>query len=276
MPESNQNNQQNENQNNQANEKESVTAAAAEAAAAAAAGTDGSKDGASKDGKGKDSLLDKDENNESTGVKKDDSKKLDLLAGKYKNVDELVKGYSDLTKKLTESGKLAPDNYDLKLPAGLQVEKDDPLLKTFSDVAKKYNLPNDAFNEFVKLKLEADAVNVPDPAAEMEKLGKNGKELVGGISKFYSSKLTAAEFDQVKGIAVTAEGVKLLDKLRKLGGNTQPPKGGDGDSKGGATPEEAETALAKAREAEQKGAPDAAALRKEAVRMFNEAYPEKG
>lgn len=251
-------------------------------------GDDGSSEGAGDGGEGKAASS---ENNNSLLGKKDEEgdnpdskgttdkkKEVKLFANKFKTTEDLEAGYKELTKKLTESGKIAPEKYELSLPEGLQLADadNDPLLKSFSEVAKKHNLNNDAYNDLIALKLQADAESVPNFENEMAKLGDNAQQLVSGLDNYLKSNLSADEYNVALNVATTAEGVLLLDKLRKMGESTKLPGDNVDKQAARATPEQAEEALAKAREAEKKDAssPEAIRLRKEAQRLFKEAYPE--
>lgn len=230
-----------------------------------------------KDKKAKGSLIDDDSDDADESVsskKKKNDDKVDLLAGKYKTQEELVAGYNELTKKLREQGKLAPEKYEIKLSEGFSVEKDDPMVAKFSEIAKKHNLSNDAYNAIIEFKLAYDAENMPDYEAEKKALGPKADELLNGVSSFFRSKLNADDFAFATTIATTARGVKWLDNVRKLLGSTKLPAGSSGQP-AKVTLQEAEEALAKAVKAEKEGSADAPRLRKEAERKFEQVYPEE-
>lgn len=199
-----------------------------------------------------------------------------LLAGKFKNAEELETGYKELTKKLTESGKIAPDKYELALPEGLALADadNDPLLKSFDEVAKKHNLTNAAFNDLIALKLKADLESAPNYEAEVEKLGPKGMETLKGLSSFLSANLSKEEYIIAERMCATAEGVKVLDKLRGLTVNSTVPGAMGGDNSGKPSKEAAEEKLAKANKALAAGLPEGPRLRKEAEAMFAEIYQD--
>jgi len=199
--------------------------------------------------------------------------KVDLLANKFNNVDALEEGYLNLVSKMRNEGKLAPEAYELALPEGFEVAEDDPLVSEFSELAKKHNLSNDAYNDIIKMKLEADSQVTVDPASEMEKLGENAQELISGLDSFYKSKLNAEEYAQVQALATTADSIKALDAIRKSVQNVSVPTT-PAQPKSTVTEQDAQVALAKAMEAERNNAPEAPALRKKASAMFKAVYPD--
>lgn len=195
-----------------------------------------------------------------------------LLADKYKTVEELEKGYKEAIKTLTEKGKVAPESYELAEDLGFDPE--DPMLGEFSEVAKKHNLSNEAYNDLVKFKAEMDAKMAPNPEAELEKLGPNANELIQGVSKFYQSKLSAEQYESVKAIASTAEGVQILDTLRKSFSETAPVTSRESVTREpSVTQDQAEAKLAESTRLHQEGKfEEAQIIRQEATRMFEKLY----
>jgi len=205
-------------------------------------------------------------------VAKDEDGEVKLYGDRFKSVDELEKGYVELRKKLGEKGLIAPDKYELS--EGIEVPEDDPLLGKFSEIAKKYNLPNEAYNEIIQMKLEADGEGSINVEQELEKLGPKAAETITAIDSFYKSKLTAESYEAVQQFAVTAENVKALDELRKSFQTTNPPSE-PAKKRSLASKEEADSLLQEANALYKSGKLDeSAVLRKKADAIYQELYPE--
>lgn len=207
----------------------------------------------------------------------DEVQEVQLLANKFKTAEELEKGYIEQQKLLREKGKLAPESYELSLPEGMTVADDDPLLGQFSELAKKHNLSNEAYNEFIAMKLQSDASMATDLDAERAKLGDNADEILANVGNFYRSKLSAEGFAAVQGLAATADGVMALDALRKELQPTQPvsPRATTA-SKPSVTQADAEAQLAKATQLHQAGKiEEAAVARAKATKMFEQLHPAR-
>lgn len=244
-------------------------------AVAAAAAADKAADaaGADKAAKKTDSLLNAADKKTDIKTKADE---VVLLAGKFKTAQEMEQGYKELTKKLVESGKIAPDKYELELPDGLALAdpENDPMLKSFNDVAKKHNLSNEAYNELIALKLASDAEAMPNYEAELEKLGDKGLETLKSLSNFLSANLSKEEYAVAERLCATADGIKVMDKLRSLSVNSKVPGVIGNEGTGKITAEAAEEKLRKANEALAANRPEGPRLRKEAEQAFKELYPE--
>lgn len=235
---------------------------------------DGEGDAGAKAKSSNDDSLLKAGEKKSNVVDKDSDVK--LFAGKFKTPEEMEEGYKALTKKLTESGKIAPEEYEIELPDGLAFAdpENDPELSSFKELAKELNLTNEQFNKLAAFELQRQASNLPDYKAEVEKLGENWEEEVGSLYKYLKANFSEEAVGIFEKVAVTADGVRALQEIQKAAKSVTVP--GDSATKqvAKATPEQAEEALAKAREAEKAGKPEAERLRKEAERKFQEAYPE--
>lgn len=213
---------------------------------------------------------------ESAGVDtKPNEGEVEMFADRFKSIEELEKGYKELRSKIGEQGKIAPDQYEVNLGEGYQIEEGDELLASFSEIAKKHNLTNEAFNELVKFKLDSDMSVSIDPVAEMEALGPKANEMIKGVDLFIKGSVSPESYEVLRDIATTADVVKALNELKNSTKQFNPPAPGQAETaKRGATLEDAEAALAKARAAEQSNDPDAALLRKRASALFKEVYPE--
>jgi hypothetical protein len=138
---------------------------------------------------------------------------------KYKTVEQQAKAYKELEKKLgTFQG--APEKYNLEIEGFTP----DELYNRVSNVAKDLNMSNDGFKKlFNTYKSYNDEINstfnATDKAkqiTEYNKLGVNASEIIKGVKTWADNNFSENELPLLKQIASTADGIKLLEKLRGL------------------------------------------------------------
>lgn len=154
-------------------------------------------------------------------------------AGKFGSVDDLEKGYKELSAKVREKAPTAPEEYELNLGEvesladyktqleGLDLN-DNTLIQAALPAFKKHNISQDAANEIIADVLAADLSEMINPEEELKKLGPEGGELIKELSAF-KAKFPAEEQGFLDQIATTAEGVKFLAKLRDMTGEKAIP-----------------------------------------------------
>jgi len=164
------------------------------------------------------------------GEGKDDGYK---YANKFGSVDELEKGYKELTQKLREKLPEAPEEYKLDLGEiegladfkekldGLDISED-PMFKAALPAFKKHNLSQDAVNDIIADVLKSDIEGAVDKEAELAKLGDDGDKILSEVARF-NAKLPEEEQAFINSIATTAEGVKFAHKLIGLMGEKPVP-----------------------------------------------------
>lgn len=137
-----------------------------------------------------------------------------LKSEKYKTVADQAKAYNELTKKL--GGFVgAPEEYDLEIPdlENVKLSSDDPVLKDFMDFAKESNMSQETFNGIIQKYVGVVSSTIPDPKAEMEKLGLNAKAEIERVATVASNNLTPDEFQQFRGLMTTADNIRMFNKL---------------------------------------------------------------
>jgi hypothetical protein len=158
-------------------------------------------------------------------------------------IDELAKAYKGLRDKMAKGLDKAPekaDDYKVTFDDGINVADDDEVLAKAKIAAKAAGISNEQFgklaNAFMK---ETGGVFLPPTAptdeekaqyrkAEMEKIGPNAPAIVRGISSWINSNKLNGVFDEndvyvCQDIGSTAEGVKFLNKLRAITGESDIP-----------------------------------------------------
>jgi hypothetical protein len=148
----------------------------------------------------------------------------------------------------TEAGGV-PDVYALNLPEDLtgrvEVSPDHPLYAPASDWARKWNLPQAAFDELVAIQAGHEAGSGIDQGAERTKLieafseggrlspaqaqakaDEIGRWAVGLLSG--EARRNPAILGELIGLTATADGVALLRALKSRVGEARPPRAGQG------------------------------------------------
>lgn len=148
--------------------------------------------------------------------------------------DKLTNSYNELekahTKKkddiraeiLKERAESAPESYEFRLPEevtlpeGVEIKDDDPLLLTFNKIAKQQGMTQEEYDEAVTLYINDELERMPDPKAELAKLGEKGQERINQLTAFLNAKLDDKHFETLQGFVTEAEGVEALEALVAL------------------------------------------------------------
>jgi len=144
------------------------------------------------------------------------------------DIEALVKSYNELQKKFSQGGHKAPKDYNVEFLEKESIDiKNDPLVKGYTDWAKKYGITQDAYEDLAKTFMETNADFVQRSQAniveEKKLLGNKAEERIGSVMKFGDtlksrgvlSDQELAEFDNMAG---TALGIKVIEKIRSYYG----------------------------------------------------------
>lgn len=144
------------------------------------------------------------------------------------DIEALVKSYNELQKKFSQGGHKAPKEYSVEFLQDENIDiKNDPLVKGYTDWAKKYGITQDAYEDLAKTFMESNADFVQrsqaDLAEQKKLLGNKAEERIGSVMKFGDtlksrgvlSDQELAEFDSMAG---TALGIKVIEKIRSYYG----------------------------------------------------------
>lgn len=148
--------------------------------------------------------------------------KVDALLERYKDTQTTLRNRTEelreeIRKELTGDG--APEKYELDLPDGTLPEgvrlnlEGDETVESFTRWAKDKGLSQEDFTTMLSLHAKAVASQVPDQQAEMAKLGDKAEQRIQDVARYASRHLDEQEYDQFRGMAVTAEQIKILEKL---------------------------------------------------------------
>ena len=146
------------------------------------------------------------------------------------DIENLVKSYNNLEKKLSEGRPKAPDEYDIT--ALESVDAEDPLLKDYMSWAKDNGVPQEAFMDLAKKFVDMGYQSEQEAKLDMEKekalLGENANEIIksnvnwgrGLVSK---GVLTEEDYAELEVLGGTANGQRLIQKFRQLQGEKEIP-----------------------------------------------------
>jgi len=138
---------------------------------------------------------------------------------------EQAKGYNEIRGKLG-SFTGAPDAYEFVLndqlkENGVELEADNPLITSFTEMAKEAGMSQDMANNLVNLFVEGqyadsganEEAEVARVGEEMKLLGDDAQQRVDNISKWASVHLTPEQVEGLGDATTTAAGVKAVEAL---------------------------------------------------------------
>tara|TARA_R100000808_G_scaffold2103_1_gene8881 strand:+ start:679 stop:1473 length:795 start_codon:yes stop_codon:yes gene_type:complete len=145
--------------------------------------------------------------------------------------EKLAKSFAELEKKFSRGDHKAPKEYDTKF-LGEDIPEDDDMLNNYMDMAKRYGFSQDDFQGLAQQFIDGANQKVMDEqeyvAEQRRLLGKNGVEMVksnftwaeGLINKGIINK---GEFELLDKLGGSADGTRLMRKLRNLSGEQEIP-----------------------------------------------------
>jgi len=165
-----------------------------------------------------------------------------LLAGKYKSVQDLEKGYKESTKYSRDlSSKVkdlesaipkAPDAYEFnfKEVEGLEdveISAEDPDMVAMLPVFKELNLTNEQASKLVQAHLQNMASLAETPDQIKEKLGSNADVITTKLQE-YTNTLPSEDQQIMQSLTDTAAGTDFLYR-HIIGGELSTPGGSQGE-----------------------------------------------
>jgi len=137
----------------------------------------------------------------------------EAILGKFKDVDALKKGYTELEKAYHAK---APKEYavDMIEDDNFKLNREDPIFKEFTTAAKAANLTQaqaEAMLGVYKKDILSKTLNAQD---EIKKLGADGQEQVNTVRNFLSNNLSKQNFDAFAPLISNASFVRAIQELR--------------------------------------------------------------
>ena len=145
--------------------------------------------------------------------------------------EKLAKSFAELEKKFSRGDHKAPKEYDTKF-LGEESPEDDEMLNSYLSIAKQYGFSQDDFEGLAKQFIDGANQKVMDEkeyvAEQRRLLGKNGVEMVKSNMEWaqgLQSKnlINNTEFEMLDKLGGSADGTRLLRKLRNLSGEQEIP-----------------------------------------------------
>ena len=183
------------------------------------------------------------------------------------NIENMAKSLNSLEKKL---GETAPSSYDI---SELAVDPEDPVVKTFLEFGKEKQLSQKSVTGLINKVLELtggmEQEAELDVQKEKEKIGPNAPEIIQSNIRWNEKLLkdgifTQEDYNEIEMLGGTAEGIRVIQKLRGMIGEQEIPT----ISIPGSRPDKAEL---QAMVADPKYATDPV-YRKKVEKAFQEAY----
>ncbi len=141
------------------------------------------------------------------------------------NNDAVLESYNQLSSKFGAFTG-APESYEFSLSEdltsnGVELSGDDPLIASFSELAKESNMSGEMANKLVNMFVEsqyADSIASGEAetarvAEEMGKLGDNAQQRVSNIENWAKANLTPEQVEGLQDAATTAAGVQAIEAL---------------------------------------------------------------
>jgi len=153
--------------------------------------------------------------------------------------DDVLKSYNELSTKFG-SFTGAPDEYkyavsdDLKAK-GVELDLENPMITTFSEMAKSSGMNQEMANKMINMYLEGEhakgIVNTEGEEQrrvdEMKLLGSDGERRVSNLSAWAKANMTPEEAKGLEDATTTAAGVMAIEALIAKSRNTSILDGGN-------------------------------------------------
>jgi len=146
-------------------------------------------------------------------------------------VEDLNNSYKELQKQFSMGKHKAPAEYDLSAFDGIDVDED-PLAKEFVDWANENKPTQEAFDKLVgkfrelaEVQEQASSINIEEETA---KLGPNAPQIINGMRQWAQGLVAKGvwsedDFEEFKVAGATANGINMINKLRRYYGEQQIP-----------------------------------------------------
>jgi len=148
------------------------------------------------------------------------------------DIENLVKSYNELQKKMMNGEHKAPKEYDTKVLQDAQVPEDDPLFTAYRDWAKENGISQSAFNELASKFIEMSGAEAEQAKMsyqeEYKKLGPNADVTIKSMTDWAQSLVRKGiwsqdDFEEFKIMGGTAQGLRALQKIRSYYGDQPVP-----------------------------------------------------
>jgi hypothetical protein len=144
---------------------------------------------------------------------------------KTTNNEAVLESYNQLSSKFGAFTG-APDSYEFTLNEqlienGVELSADDPLISSFSELAKESNMSSEMANQLVNMfvesqyadNLQGGEAETARQAEEMGKLGDNSNQRIDNITNWAKANISAEQAEGLSDAMTTAAGVQAIEAL---------------------------------------------------------------
>jgi hypothetical protein len=158
----------------------------------------------------------------SEGVKGEGEAPEWFKASKYKTVADQAKAYASLEPKLGAFTGSPEDGYKVELPEGIDAEIDaeDPMLISFNEWAKESGLSQEKHTELMSIYVNGLMESQPSIENEIKRMGKDAPQRINDFASWAKANFDDSEYETLQGLATTAEGFSILEKMRSMSRET--------------------------------------------------------
>ncbi len=160
----------------------------------------------------------------------------ELILGKFKTQDDLTNAYGELEKSYgdlkRQKSPEAPEEYKFDFSEhevlGKQndivneVMETSPLISKALEKFKEHGVSQEAASDILADVLEADFASLPSPEDELAKLGNDADNVIKEVES-YVHRFPMEEQQLLQQLCSTADGLKFIQKLSKMGGSKDIP-----------------------------------------------------
>jgi hypothetical protein len=139
-------------------------------------------------------------------------------SNKYKTVADQAKAYAGLESKLGAFTGAPEDGYKVELPEGIDAEIDaeDPMLVNFNDWATEAGLSQEAHSKLMEIYVNGLMEAQPAIDDEIKRMGKDAPQRINDFTSWAKANFDESEYQTLQGLATTAEGFGILEKMRGM------------------------------------------------------------
>jgi hypothetical protein len=144
-------------------------------------------------------------------------------ASKYKSVADQAKAYAGLESKLGSFTGAPTDGYKIEMPEGVPedaLNSEDPLLVNFNEWAKEAGLSQEKHTELMGIYVNGMMEAQPSIEDEMQRMGKDAPQRINDFTSWAKANFNEGEFEVMQGLATTADGFGILEKMRSMSRET--------------------------------------------------------
>ena len=190
-------------------------------------------------------------------------------SSKYKSVADQAKAYAGLESKLGAFTGAPSDGYKVEMPEGVPddaISADDPMLANFNDWAAEAGLSQEKHTELMGIYVNGMVGSQTSVEDEIKRMGKDAPQRINDFTSWAEANFDEGEFAIMQGLATTADGFGILEKMRGMLRETDVAASGNANAVANTTKEALDEMIKDPRYAESP------AFRNEVTKKFEDFY----